>query len=106
MRVLNKVLFLQKKHLMLNKYPPEIERQMQDFYSSLKERDQRHYAAVEAMKLDHGGKKYIQDLFNIHQKTLKRAIDELIDPEIFATLPTENQRRPGGGRKKNSLPPQ
>jgi hypothetical protein len=91
---------------MLHKYTSLVERQMQDFYSSLKERNQRHYAAVEAMKLGHGGKKYIQDLFNIHQKTLKRAIDELTDPEIFATLPTENQRRSGGGRKKNFSPSQ
>lgn len=91
---------------MINKYTSAVERQMQDFYSNLKERDQRHYAAVEALKLGHGGKKYIQGLFNIHQKTLKRAIDELSDPKIFATLPTEKQRRPGGGRKKNISPPQ
>jgi hypothetical protein len=85
---------------MIEKYPFAIEEQMQLFYSKLKERDQRHYAAIEAQKLGHGGKKYIQTLFNIHQKTLKRAIDELNTPELFATLPTVKQRRAGGGRKK------
>jgi hypothetical protein len=85
---------------MFEKYSSCIERQMQLFYSNLKEREQRHYAAVEAQKLGHGGKKYIQVLFNIHQKTLKRAIDELNNPELFATLPTVKQRRSGGGRKK------
>jgi hypothetical protein len=85
---------------MIKKYPPHIEHQMQVFYSKLKEREQRHYAAVEAQKLCHGGKKYIQQLFNIHQKTLKRATDELTNIELFATLPTIKQRRPGGGRKK------
>ena len=85
---------------MLEKYSDSIERQMQLFYSNLKEREQRHYAALEAQKLPHGGQKYIQDLFNIHKKTLKRAIDELNNPELFATLPTVKQRRSGGGRKK------
>lgn len=85
---------------MIEKYSDSVERQMQLFYSNLKERDQRHYAALEAQKLPHGGQKYIQDLFNIHKKTLKRAIDELNNPEIFATLPTVKQRRTGGGRKK------
>lgn len=87
---------------MIKKYPRAIEYQMQAFYSNLKEREQRHYAAMEAQKLSHGGKKYIQGLFNIHQKTLKRAIEELTNPELFATLPTDKQRRAGGGRKKKS----
>lgn len=85
---------------MIAKYSMVVEIQMQQFYSQLKEREQRHYAAVEAMKLGHGGKQYIQQLFSIHHKTLKRAIDELRHPERFAPLPTEKQRRTGGGRKK------
>jgi hypothetical protein len=87
---------------MLEKYSAIVERQMQDFYSNLKEREQRHYAAVEALKLPHGGKKYIQGLFDIHHKTLKRAINELTHPELFAPLPTDKQRRSGGGRKKKT----
>ena len=85
---------------MIEPYSAAVEHQMQTFYAHLKEREQRHYAAIEALKLKHGGKKYIQKLFNIHQKTLKRAIDELSNAEIFATLPTNKQRRAGGGRKK------
>jgi hypothetical protein len=88
---------------MIEKYSLSVERQMQLFYSNLKERDQRHYAALEAQKLPHGGQKYIQDLFDIHSKTLKRAIDELNNPELFATLPTIKQRRCGGGRKKKQF---
>ena len=90
-----------KNVVMLEKYPSSVEHQMQLFYSNLKERDQRHYAALEAQKLPHGGKKYIQDLFNIHKKPLRRAISELTNPELFAPLPTVKQRRAGGGRKKN-----
>jgi hypothetical protein len=91
---------------MIAPYSPEVEQQMKMFYAGLKEREQRHYAALEALKLKHGGKKYIQELFNIHHKTLKRAIDEVSDPVLFATLPTDKQRRPGGGRKKNNAPSQ
>jgi hypothetical protein len=85
---------------MLKKYPVEVEAQMQKFYADLKEREQRHYAALEAQKLGYGGQKYIQLLLNIHHKTMKRAVDELTNPELFATLPTVKQRRAGGGRKK------
>lgn len=81
-----------------------VEHQMQSYYSKLKEREQRHYAALEALKLGRGGQKYICELLNIHHKTLKRAIDELLTPERFAPLPVHNQRRSGGGRKKNILP--
>jgi hypothetical protein len=85
---------------MIEPYSSAVEQQMQTFYSGLKEREQRHYAALEALKLKHGGKKYIQTLLNIHQKTLKRAMNELSDAALFATLPTDKQRRAGGGRKK------
>ena len=85
---------------MLKKYTVEIEDQMQLFYSNLKERERRHYAALEAQKLGYGGNKYIQNLLDIHHKTLKRAIDELNHPELFSSLPTDKQRRAGGGRKK------
>lgn len=87
---------------MIEKYTRLVEQQMQAFYAQLKEREQRHYAAVEALKLGHGGKKYILGLFGIHHKTLKRAINELLHPEFFAPLPTVNQRRSGGGRKKKT----
>jgi hypothetical protein len=85
---------------MIREYTSIVEVQMRSFYSNLKERERRHYAALEALKLGHGGKRYISLLLNIHSKTLKRAIDELITPELFAPLPTEKQRRSGGGRKK------
>jgi hypothetical protein len=85
---------------MITPYSSAVEQQMKTFYTGLKERERRHYAALEAVKLQHGGKKYIQTLLNIHHKTLKRAMDELSNAEVFATLPTDKQRRPGGGRKK------
>jgi len=58
-------------------YSSEVERQMKCFYHSLSEKDRRRYAAVEAVKLGHGGKKYICDLLGCHFDTLIKGIDEL-----------------------------
>lgn len=86
---------------MIEKYALEFESQMQSFYARLAEKEQRHYAALEAQKFGYGGKAYIIRLFNIHHKTLNKGIAELSTPELYATLPVDKQRRSGGGRKKN-----
>jgi|688.fasta_scaffold1098429_1 hypothetical protein len=71
---------------MITPYSSAVEQQMKTFYTGLKERERRHYAALEAVKLQHGGKKYIQTLLNIHHKTLKRAMDELSNAERYLPL--------------------
>ena len=43
---------------MENKYTNEIISVMQLHYSRLSEKERRHYAAIEAQKLGHGGIKY------------------------------------------------
>ena len=40
-------------------YSPEAEIVIIGFYESLNEQDRRRYAGVEALKLGHGGQKYI-----------------------------------------------
>ena len=50
---------------------------MQRLFGSLNEKDRRHYAAVEAMRLGHGGIKYISDLLGIDSKTISQGIEEL-----------------------------
>jgi hypothetical protein len=45
-------------NLMLRKkYSEETEKQMKAFFDSLYEKDRRRYAAIEAIKLGHGGAK-------------------------------------------------
>ena len=39
----------------MDAYSPEIEYTMQIYYHSLSEKDRRRYAAIEAIKLGHGG---------------------------------------------------
>lgn len=77
-------------------YHPELEIYMQHFYNSLSEKDKRRYAAVEVIKLGHGGKKYICQLFGCHFRTLEKGIQELNDESVLAQ---ERIRLEGGGRK-------
>jgi hypothetical protein len=58
-------------------YPAEVEICMQRLFGNLNERDRRHYAAVEAMRLGHGGIQYISELLGIDPKTIRQGITEL-----------------------------
>ena len=57
-------------------YSPELEEDMRYMYESLNEKDRRHYAAIEAKKLGHGGISYIARLFGISEKTIRSGLDE------------------------------
>lgn len=81
-------------------YNIETERLMLVHYSRLSEKDQRHYGAIEAQKLGHGGKRYIARLFNMSTRRLYNGISELLDEKKYAEIPPNKQRRLGGGRKK------
>ena len=81
-----------------NIYSEEVLSQMQTYYSQLPERSRRHYAAVEASKLDHGGISYISAKFDIDRKTIRRGKKELACG--LELLPAGRQRKAGGGRKK------
>jgi len=82
------------------KYPDETERLMRLFYSRLSEKDRRHYAAMEAMKLGRGGTTYISELLGLDKASLIQGKRELTLPSEFEQIPADKQRRPGGGRKK------
>jgi len=86
----------------LTKYNQEIEAAMQLHYSQLNQKDKRHYAAVEAMKLGYGCQTYISDLLGISRYCIRVGILEISNPEILAEIPVGKQRRPGGGRKKKN----
>ena len=58
-------------------YTSEVEKGMQLFAATLNERDFRRYAAIEAIKLEHGGMAYISKLLSIDPKTITKGIQEL-----------------------------
>jgi len=58
-------------------YSLKIEEGMQLFADTLNERDLRRYAAVEALKLGHGGTSYISELLDIDPKTISKGLEEI-----------------------------
>jgi hypothetical protein len=79
-------------------YSVEIERMMQQFYTTLSEKDRRRYAAIEARKLGHGGVTYMARVLGCDRSTIQAGMKEL------GHLPERGEmagriRKPGGGRK-------
>jgi hypothetical protein len=65
-------------------YAKEIEKQMQEVFDRLSEKDKRLYAGVEALKFPYGGISYIARLFSCSCNTILRGINELKEK---ATIP-------------------
>lgn len=63
-------------------------------FESLNEKDRRHYAAIEARKLGHGGVAYISRLFKISAKTIQSGLDEFEKKFLKDRI-----RKAGGGRR-------
>ena len=79
-------------------YPSEIEAAMKKFHQTLSEKDKRRYAAIEALKLGHGGMVYIAKLLGCDRNTVSEGIKEL--KKIPEDSGYEHRiRRAGGGRK-------
>ena len=72
-------------------------------YQTLSEKDQRLYAAAEALKLGYGGIMYISSVLKCDRKTIYKGIWELNHPE---NILKNGIRVKGGGRKQsiNSIP--
>jgi hypothetical protein len=85
-----------------NRFDPATERNMQDFFATLSEKDQRRFAALEARQLGFGGVKYVAELLNCSRRTIERGLADLDD---LTNDPAAGQvRRPGAGRKKRLRP--
>jgi len=61
----------------MKEYEEELENLMYSHYLNLSEKDKRHYAAVEAAKLGHGGINYISELFGCSRQTIATGLEEL-----------------------------
>lgn len=73
---------------------------MQLHYSRLSEKDRRHYAALESLKLGRGGITYISKVLGVDRKTILQGRTELTE-DLENPIPPGRQRKAGGGRKKN-----
>jgi hypothetical protein len=76
----------------MNAYAPEVEAMMKRLFDSLRENDRRRYAAIEALKLGHGGTEYIARVLDCDPKTIRAGLAEL---EGEADLDTGRIRKKG-----------
>jgi hypothetical protein len=58
-------------------YAMVVERQMVKLYESLSEKDRRRYAAIEAVKLGHGGVQYVAGLFQCDPHTIRQGEQDI-----------------------------
>jgi len=79
-----------------------VEKNVQDFYDTLSEKEQRRFAAVQARQLGYGGVKYIAKVLGCSRRTIERGLAEL--DELPHDPAVGQVRRPGAGRKKKSSP--
>lgn len=87
--------------IVIAEYSDKTKMLMQLYYSRLSEKDRRHYAAVEAIKLGHGGVTYISKVLSVDRNTIIEGKKELMEFAQYQQIPEDKQRRRGGGRKKN-----
>lgn len=73
-------------------YSLEIEYAIKTMYRSLREKDRRRYAAVEAAKLGHGGIAYIATLLDCDAKTIRQGQRDLHN---LPDVPLERCRKKG-----------
>jgi hypothetical protein len=76
----------------------EQEQLVVNFFSTLNERNRRHFASLQSKILGHGSKQYLADLFSINIKTISRGIQEITSNEL-PEISSERSRLEGGGRK-------
>ena len=73
-------------------YSPTIEHSMKTMDHSLREKDQRRYAAVESAKLGHGGNEHVSSLLGCDPKTIHQGLVDLAD---LRDVPPERRRKKG-----------
>ncbi len=82
----------------LERFDDVVEKQMQNVFQTLSEKDRRRFAAIQARQIGYGGIKYISEVLGCSTTTIRRGIAEL---DQLTDDPAEGRvRRPGAGRKK------
>jgi hypothetical protein len=70
------------------------------FVSHLSEKDRRLFCGLEAVRLGAHGVSQVSSSYHIHPHTVRVGKAELLSGNL---LPSDQVRRPGGGRKKKPL---
>lgn len=80
-------------------YSKDVEQAMVTFFSSLREKDRRRYAAVEAAQLGVGGIPYLAQLLGIDPKTIRQGEADL---KNLPDVPPEDVRKKGAVENEKS----
>ena len=80
-------------------YSQDVEEAMKTFFGSLREKDRRRYAAVEAAKLGVGGIAYLANLLGIDPKTIRQGESDL---KCLPDMPPEDVRKKGAAESEKS----
>jgi hypothetical protein len=75
------------------KYSSDVECVIRKTFDVLSERERRCYAAAEAVKLGHGGVRYLATVLGCDEKTIRRGVREL---DQLVQLPPGRSRKKGG----------
>jgi hypothetical protein len=82
-------------------YSPEIEQLLRQYSQSLSEKDRRRFAALETIKLGHGGIRSMAKVLGCDPQTVKDGMREL--KQLPDDPAGSRVRKPGGGRKKTEV---
>src|SRR5262249_12933274 len=80
----------------MDRYPEDVEQKMKQFADWLSEKDRRRYAAIEALKLGHGGIDYIAHLLGCDPKTIRQGLQDLEQSEDPAAGRVRKKRGDAG----------
>jgi hypothetical protein len=80
-------------------YSKDVALAMVTFFVSLREKDRRRYAAVEAAKLGDGGVPYVAGLLGIDPKTIRQGEADL---KNLPDVPPEDVRKKGAAERRKS----
>lgn len=80
-------------------YSKDVELAMVTFFCSLREKDRRRYAAVEAAKLGDGGVPYLAGLLGIDPKTIRQGEADL---KNLPDVPPGDVRKKGAAERRKS----
>jgi hypothetical protein len=78
-----------------------LEKQL-SYYSSLPEKQRRHFLAMEYERLGVGSKRYLSRIFGCDRQTINKGLAELSANNY--QMDYSRQRISGGGRKKKRFP--
>jgi hypothetical protein len=72
------------------------------YFSTLPEKQRRHFVAMEYIRLGRGSQRYLSEIFGCARQVIVNGTKEILSPSFDPDY--KSQRRAGGGRKKkNSL---